>query len=89
MSISQAVVSLPLVSLLERAIDALARTDAASLTQVLTDCDRVALPSSKEEFSRALTQQAALEKILEQTSRNLRVLHREEDFRYGRRRPKS
>ena len=78
--------SLPLASLFDRVIDALARTDPASLTQVLADCDRVALPGSTEEFSRALTQQAALEKVLEQTGRNLRMLRGEGSFRYGRRR---
>jgi hypothetical protein len=45
------------------------------------------MPASSEEFSRALTQKMALEKMLEETGRNLRALRGEEDdFCYGRRR---
>jgi len=77
--------SFSVVNLLDRAIGALAKTDTASLTEVLTDCSRAEIPDSQEEFSRALTQQAAFEKVLEQTRRNLTFLRGEEDnFRYGR-----
>ncbi|QNI34141.1 hypothetical protein H7849_09690 [Alloacidobacterium dinghuense] len=77
--------SFSVTSLLDRAIDALARTDTTSLTQVLTDCNCAEMPDSQEEFSRALTQQAAFEKVLELTARNLRLLRGEENsFRYGR-----
>ncbi len=77
--------SFSVVSLFDRAIGALAKTDTTSLTQVLADCDRAELPASTEEFSRALTQQAALEKSLEQTERNIRMLRGDENkFRYGR-----
>jgi hypothetical protein len=78
---------LPVVDLLERTIRALANADAASALAVLDDCSRAEMPASPEEFSRALTQKVALEKMLEQTARNLRVRRSEEDdFRYGRRR---
>ncbi len=77
--------SLPLASFFDRAIDALARADAASLTQLVSDCAGAEPPCSPEEFSRALTQQVAFEKVLEQTGRNLRILRGEERFRYGRR----
>jgi len=77
--------SLSVVSLLDRAIGALSRTDTAALNEVLTDCSRAEIPNSQEEFSRAVTQQAAFEKVLEQTRRNLSVLGGEENsFRYGR-----
>jgi hypothetical protein len=77
--------SFSVISLLDRAIGALAKTDAASLTEVLTDCSRAEVPGSAEEFSRALTQQAAFEKVIEQTGRNIRLLRGEENsFRYGR-----
>ena len=77
--------SFSVLSLLDRAIEALAKTDAASLTEVLSDCSRAEIPGSAEEFSRALTQQAAFEKVLEQTGRNIRLLRGEENsFRYGR-----
>lgn len=77
--------SFSVVNLLDRAIEALARTDAASLTEVLSDCGRAEVPASAEEFSRALTQQAAFEKVLEQTGRNIRMLRGGENgFRYGR-----
>jgi len=66
--------SFSVVSLLDRAISALARTDTESLTQVLADSDRAEIPDSWEEFSRALTHQAAFEKVLEQTERNIRLL---------------
>ena len=75
-----------LISLFDRAIDALARTDTASLGEVLADCNDAVLPASAEEFSRALTQQATFEKVLEQTGRNLRILRGDENVRYGRRR---
>jgi hypothetical protein len=56
-----------------------------SLTGVLADCSRVEIPDSPQEFSRALTQQAAFEKVLELTGRNIRMLRGEENsFRYGR-----
>ena len=82
-SISQSPFSV--VHLIDRAIGALARIDTGSLTEVLADCSQAEAPASAEEFSRALTQQAAFEKVLEQTGRNLRLLRGEEsDFRYGR-----
>jgi hypothetical protein len=78
---------LPVVNLLERTMRALSCADAASASEVLADCARVEMPASSEEFSRALTQKMALEKMLEETGRNLRALRGEEDdFRYGRRR---
>jgi hypothetical protein len=78
------------VNLLDRAIEALARVDVASLTDVLSDCSRAEIAVSPEEFSRALTQQAALEKVLEQTQRNIRLLRDEEvGFRYGHSRGRS
>ena len=81
-------ITLSLVSvsnLLGRTIHALANADVASATEVLADCSRVDVPGSPEEFSRALAQKIALEKVLEQTGRNLRVLRGEEEgFRYGR-----
>jgi hypothetical protein len=77
--------SLSLVSLFDRAIGALAQADAAALSQVLADSGQAGLPGSAEEFSRALTQRAAFEKVLEQTERNLCLLREEkESFRYGR-----
>jgi hypothetical protein len=76
---------IPVTSLLDRTIRALANADLASVTEVLADCPRADAPGSPEEFSRALTQKIALEKVLEQTGRNLRLLRGEEDdFRYGR-----
>ncbi|HTZ90378.1 MAG TPA: hypothetical protein VMA71_08555 [Alloacidobacterium sp.] len=79
--------SFSVVSLAERAIGALSQADAVSLTKVLADCSQAEIPGSAEEFSRALTQQAAFEKVLEQTGRNIRLLRGEEDdFRYGRNR---
>ena len=78
---------LPVNDLLERTIHALTNADAASANTVLADCSRAEMPASPEEFSRALTQKVALEKMLEQTARNLRVMRGEEDdFRYGRKR---
>jgi hypothetical protein len=75
------------IDLLDRAIGALARTDTESLTQVLADSSRVVVPGSVEEFSRALAQQAAFEKVLEQTERNIRLLCGEKNsFPYGRKR---
>jgi hypothetical protein len=77
--------SFSVVSLLDRAIGALAQADNASLTEVLADCSRAEIPGSPEEFSRALTQQATFEKVLEQTGRNIRLFRGEENsFRYGR-----
>lgn len=77
--------SFSVVSLLDRALGALAQADSASLTGVLADCSRAEVPGSPEEFSRALTQQATFEKVLEQTGRNIRLLRGEESsFRYGR-----
>jgi hypothetical protein len=77
--------SFSVLHLLDRAIEALSRTDAASLTEVLADCSRAEIPGSPEEFSRALTQQAVFGKVLEQTGRNIRLLRGEENtFRYGR-----
>jgi hypothetical protein len=71
-------------SLLDRTIGALAKADVTSMAKVLADCEAVDLPGSPEEFSRALTQKAALEKALEQTKRNIRLLRGEENsFRYG------
>jgi hypothetical protein len=84
--ISRASASVPVAELFARTIDALAQPDAFSISEVLADCSRAAPPESLEEYSRALAQQAALAKMLEQTSQNLRVLRREgNDFRYGRR----
>jgi hypothetical protein len=78
---------IPVTNLLERTMRALATADAASAAEVLADCSRAEVPVSPEEFSRALTQKAALEKMLEQTGRNLRAIRGEDDdFRYGRRR---
>jgi len=77
--------SFSITSLLDRATGALARADNASLAEVLADCNRAEIPGSAEEFSRALSQQAAFEKVLEQTGRNVRLLRGEENgFRYGR-----
>jgi len=77
--------SVSLVSLFDRAIGALAQADTASLSNVLVDCNRAELPGSMEEFSRALLQQAAFEKVIEQTGRNIRLLRGEENsFSYGR-----
>jgi hypothetical protein len=79
----------PITNLLERTIRALANADAVSAAKALDDCSCVAMPASPEEFSRALMQKVALEQVLEQTGRNLRMLRGEEDdFRYGRRRRK-
>jgi hypothetical protein len=79
--------SIPVSSLLDRTIRALANADANSAAEALAECASAAVPVSPEELSRALTQQAVLEKMLEQTRRNLRVLRGEEDdFHYGRRR---
>jgi hypothetical protein len=73
-----------LTSLLSRTIGALAKADVTSMAKVLADCEGAELPGSPEEFSRALTQKAALEKALEQTKRNIRLLRGEENsFRYG------
>jgi predicted transcriptional regulator of viral defense system len=73
-----------LTSLLSRTIGALAKADVTSMAKVLADCADAELPGSPEEFSRALTQKAALEKALEQTRRNIRLLRGEENsFRYG------
>jgi hypothetical protein len=75
----------PILSLLDRAIQALVRADAVSTGEVLSDCDRVGVPTSQEEFSRALAQKEIFAKLLEQTSANLRVLRGSKDgFRYGR-----
>ena len=71
-------------SLLDRTIGALAKADVTSMAKVLADCEGAEPPGSAEEFSRALTQKAALEKALEQTKRNIRLLRGEENsFRYG------
>lgn len=84
---------LPVAELFERTIRALAKPDVtavADMQQVLADCSLAQAPDSMEEFSRALTQKVALEKILEQTGRNLRLLRgKEEDFHYGRRRSRN
>jgi hypothetical protein len=73
-----------LAGLLNRTIDALAQADAEAMGKVLADCEHAEMPGSTEEFSRALTQKAALEGALEQTRRNIRLLRGEEDgFRYG------
>jgi len=77
--------SFSILSLLDRAIGALVKADTTSLTEVLADCSHAEMPGSPEEFSRALAQQVAFEKILEQTAKNIRLLRGEEDcFRYGR-----
>lgn len=82
--------SFSLVSLLDRSIRALAQVDVASLGEVLADCRRAELPASAEEFSRALILQAAFERVIEQTERNIRMLRTEENgFRYGRNRGNS
>lgn len=85
-NMSQASASLlPVAGLFERAIQGLAKSDAAAVAEVLADCSRAQAPDSLEEFSRALAQKVVLEKVLEQTGRNLRVLCGEESsFRYGR-----
>lgn len=77
--------SLPIASLFDRAIEAVAMADTASLTQLVSECAEAKLPDSIEEFSRALTQRTALEKVLEETGRNLRLLRGEGRFRYWRR----
>lgn len=84
---SQITVSpVPIEALFERTLRALAQADAESAARVLADCPYAEAPGSAEEFSRALTQKVALERMLEQTGRNLRVLRGEEDdFRYGSR----
>ena len=77
--------SFSLVALLDRSIRALAQADAAALGEVLADCNKAGPPASAEEFSRALVRQAAFERVLEQTDRNIRMLRAEENgFRYGR-----
>jgi len=76
--------SFPLINLLDRAVNALSKVDPASLTQVATDCDSVAICATAEEWSRALTQHAALKKTLEQTRRNLLMLRGEEHVPYRR-----
>ncbi len=78
------IASFPLISLLDRTIEALSKADAVSLTQVAADCDSIAICSTAEEWSRALTQHAALGKALEQTRRNLLIFRTEERVRrYG------
>lgn len=82
--------SFSLVSLLNRSIRALAQVDTVSLGEVLADCGKAEPPASAEEFSRALIRQAAFERVIEQTERNIRVLRTEENgFRYGRNRGSS
>ena len=76
--------SFPLISLLDRAVEALSKVDTASLKQIAADCDSVAISGTAEEWSRALTQHAALEKTLEQTRRNLLLLRAEERLPYRR-----
>jgi hypothetical protein len=81
---SISVSSVSLTGLLSRTISALAKADVASMAEVLADCKRAELPGSPEEFSRAIAQSVALEKVLEQTRRNIRLLRGEENsFRYG------
>lgn len=77
--------SLLIASLFDRTIEAVATADTALLTQLISECADAKLPDSVEEFSRALTQRAALEKVLEETGRNLRLLRGEGRFRYWRR----
>lgn len=77
-------VSFPLVALLDRAVEALSKVDTAALTQVAADCDSVAICATTGEWSRALTQHAALEKTLEQTRRNLLIFRAEERVPYRR-----
>jgi hypothetical protein len=67
----------PIVTLFDRAIEALKRVDAESIGEVLSDCGSVGVPGSQEEFSRALTQQAIFRKLLQYTSENLRILRNE------------
>lgn len=75
------------ISLLDRAIGALAVADTPVLTEILADCHRAELPCSQEEFSRALTQQAVFEKALELTVQNIRLFRGEQNsFSYGRNR---
>ena len=81
---------LTVVALLDRAIGALAHADTASLVRVLDDCAQAETPGTPEEFSRALTQQAAFEKLLEQTAKNIRLIRGEKrPFTYGRGRERS
>jgi hypothetical protein len=76
---------LPVVTLIDRAIEAVARIDMEALTEVLADCPHAEVPDSADEFSRTLARQAAFEKVLEQTGRNIRMLRNEESsFRFGR-----
>jgi hypothetical protein len=78
-------VSFSIAGLADRAIEALAQVDSVSLRDVLKDCAQAEVPASAEEFSKALTMQAAFEQVLHQTERTLQVLSRKEDkFHYGR-----
>lgn len=79
--------SFSLVGLLDRAIEALAQADTVSLNEVLADCRRAEVPGLAEEFSRALTRQAAFEKVIRLTEWNLRLLRNQKSsFRYDRNR---
>jgi hypothetical protein len=71
----------PISVLYSRAVDALQRTDAVSLGEVLSECSNVEAPVLQDEIDFAVRQRAILKKLLEHTSMNLRVLRSETSAR--------